>query len=191
MNVYEKINKAKIELANLNLKMGGKNVFAKYNYYELEDFLPQLNKICQEIGLSNIVSFNSDYAFLLIVDTEKPEDTVEVRSPMSQADMKGCQPVQNLGAVETYIKRYLYQLAYDIVEYDALSVVQGGNNLTKDEVVNKLKNAKVDEEWRKLVLSQIGSYDEKTLEKLVNAIPNKEKEFQKAELDRVAGDAFK
>lgn len=190
MNVYEKINKAKIELANLNLKMGGKNVFAKYNYYELEDFLPQLNKICQEIGLTNIVSFNSDYAFLLIVDTEKPEDSVEVRSPMSQADMKGCQPVQNLGAVETYIKRYLYQLAYDIVEHDALSVVQGGNNLTKDEVINKLKNAKVDEEWRKLVLSQIGSYDEKTLEKLVNAIPNKEKEFQKAELDRVAGEAF-
>jgi hypothetical protein len=39
---------------------------------------------------------------------------------MSSASLKGCHEVQNLGAVETYIKRYLYQNCFEIVEGDAL-----------------------------------------------------------------------
>ena len=35
--------------------------------------------------------------------------------------MKGCHEVQNLGAVETYVKRYLYQNAFEIVEADSLN----------------------------------------------------------------------
>ena len=41
-------------------------------------------------------------------------------SPMSSANLKGCHEVQNLGAVETYIKRYLYQNCFEIVESDVL-----------------------------------------------------------------------
>jgi len=40
---------------------------------------------------------------------------------MSTASLKGCHEVQNLGAVETYVKRYLYQNAFEIVESDALN----------------------------------------------------------------------
>ena len=61
----------------------------------------------------------------------------------------------------------------------------------KDNALRMLKEAKVDEGWRKQVLGQFEGYDLPTLEKLIRAIPNKEKEFQKAELDRVAGEAFK
>ena len=34
--------------------------------------------------------------------------------------MKGNQPIQNLGAVETYTRRYLWVAALEIVEHDAL-----------------------------------------------------------------------
>jgi hypothetical protein len=61
----------------------------------------------------------------------------------------------------------------------------------KENALRMLKEAKVDEGWRKQVLGQFEGYDLPTLEKLIRAIPNKEKEFQKAELDRVAGEAFK
>lgn len=116
MNIYQKMNEAKIRIAALNLKMGGFNSHSKYNYFELEDFLGELNKICKGIGLYNHVTFGLDIASLTTTDTDKTEDTLITTSPMSTAKLPGCHDVQNLGAVETYIKRYLYQTAYDIVE---------------------------------------------------------------------------
>jgi hypothetical protein len=39
---------------------------------------------------------------------------------MSSAALKGCHEVQNLGAVQTYLRRYLWVAALEIVEHDAL-----------------------------------------------------------------------
>jgi hypothetical protein len=39
---------------------------------------------------------------------------------MGSASLKGCHEVQNIGAVETYQRRYLYTTAMAIVESDAL-----------------------------------------------------------------------
>jgi len=61
----------------------------------------------------------------------------------------------------------------------------------KENALRLLKEAKVDDGWRKQVLRQFEGYDLPTLEKLIRAIPNKEKEYQKSELDNVAGEAFK
>lgn len=193
MNIYQKLNHAKMEIANLNLKMGGKNTFANYNYYELEDFLPQLNGICQNVGIVNLVSFTAEIATLTIVDTENPEERIVVTSPMSTANLKGCHEVQNLGAVETYIKRYLYQIAFDIVEHDALNGSSGGEypNLNiREETRTALKTAKVNEVWRKSVLDKFDGYTDDSLRKLAKAIPEKEKEFRRQELDNEAGRAF-
>lgn len=193
MNIYQKLNHAKMEIANLNLKMGGKNTFANYNYYELEDFLPQLNGICQNVGIVNLVSFTAEIATLTIVDTENPEERIVVTSPMSTANLKGCHEVQNLGAVETYIKRYLYQIAFDIVEHDALNGSSGGEypNLSiREETRTALKTAKVNEVWRKSVLDKFDGYTDDSLRKLAKAIPEKEKEFRRQELDNEAGRAF-
>jgi len=55
-----------------------------------------------------------------IVDNEKPEDRIIITSPMSTAALKGCHEVQNLGAVQTYLRRYFWVAALEIVEHDAL-----------------------------------------------------------------------
>jgi hypothetical protein len=39
---------------------------------------------------------------------------------MSSAALKGCHEVQNLGAVQTYLRRYLWVAALEIVEHDAI-----------------------------------------------------------------------
>ena len=56
-----------------------------------------------------MVSFGDEEATLEFVDSENPTERIVFRSPMSTASLKGCHEVQNLGAVESYIKRYLYQ----------------------------------------------------------------------------------
>ena len=45
---------------------------------------------------------------------------VVVTSPMVEANLKGAHAIQNLGAVETYQRRYLWMTAMEIVEHDAL-----------------------------------------------------------------------
>jgi hypothetical protein len=39
---------------------------------------------------------------------------------MAEANLKGCHPIQNLGAVISYIRRYLYVSALEICEHDAI-----------------------------------------------------------------------
>ena len=119
MNVYKKLMQARIELQNTKLNKSGKNTFASYSYFELGDFLPATQTIFDRVGLCGIVSFGEDLATLTIVDTDG-ESSITITSPMKEANLKGCHAIQNLGAVETYTRRYLWITAMEIVEHDAL-----------------------------------------------------------------------
>jgi hypothetical protein len=77
------------------------------------------------------VSFDKDIATMTIVDLES-NTNMEITSPMGSAALKGCHEVQNIGAVETYQRRYLWVAALEIVEHDALDATTGkDNDLTK------------------------------------------------------------
>ena len=101
------------------------NKFAGYSYYELSDFLPVINTIFEKLKLCSIVSFSAEYATLTLVNMENPDETIVFTSPMASAALKGCHEIQNMGAVETYSRRYLYVTALEIVEHDALDSTQG------------------------------------------------------------------
>jgi hypothetical protein len=125
MNIYEKLQKCKYDLQNANLKKTGENKFSHYFYWELSDFQPTIVSLFKTIGLCSFISFSEDLAILTIVNIDEPKEKIEITSPMEKADLKGCHPIQNLGAVETYSRRYLYMSALDISEPDGLDVSQG------------------------------------------------------------------
>ena len=117
--VHKKLMAARIMLQNAPLKKSGHNKFAGYNYFELGDFIPTINQIFNEVGLCGVVSYDTEIASLTITDTDDGTSLV-ITSPMAEANLKGCHPIQNLGAVETYTRRYLWVTAMEIVEHDAL-----------------------------------------------------------------------
>ena len=51
MSVHKKLMQARIQLQNLPLKKTGHNKFAGYYYFELGDFLPDVQQIFNNIGL--------------------------------------------------------------------------------------------------------------------------------------------
>ena len=122
MNIYEKLQNIKIELQKTEIKKTGKNLFAKYEYFELADFLPTINELMLKYKLIANINYGLDMAILTIVDIEDPDLHVLFKSPMSTAELRGCHAVQNLGAVQTYLKRYLYIAAFDILELDILDL---------------------------------------------------------------------
>ena len=125
MSVYKKLQEARIDLQSRPLKKSGRNKFAGFEYFELGDFLPTIQNIFTEKGLCGTITFYTDIAILTIVDVDKPEDKIEFKSPMSTAELKGCHAIQNLGAVQTYLRRYLWVAAMEIVEHDSLDAITG------------------------------------------------------------------
>ena len=51
LNLYSKLQKVRVELQSSNLKKSGKNTYSKYEYFELGDFLPKVNELCDKYGL--------------------------------------------------------------------------------------------------------------------------------------------
>ena len=138
MTVFEKLNQARLKFQAMGVKKSGKNAYAGYTYYELSDIIPAINKIADELKFCCVVNFNNDLASLDFVDLEKDEK-VTFTSPMSSASLKGCLEVQNLGAVETYIKRYLYQNCFEIVEGDALDGTMNPADSVDKEIDDLIK----------------------------------------------------
>jgi hypothetical protein len=119
MKVFKKLQQARVNLINTPLKKSGKNKFAGFEYFELGDFVPCINKIFNDIGLCGVVHFTSDCAILTIYDTEDG-NSIEFRSPMVYAENAKGQAIQSLGATHTYMRRYLWLMAMEIVENDVV-----------------------------------------------------------------------
>lgn len=124
MSVHMKLMQARIELQGRKLNKSGHNKFAGYNYFELGDFIPVVQEIFSGLGLCGVISYGKDEAWLTITDTSDGA-VIVICSPMSTAALKGCHEVQNLGAVQTYIRRYLWVTAMEIVEHDAIDSTTG------------------------------------------------------------------
>jgi hypothetical protein len=110
---------ARVKLLSVDMKKSGQNKFAGYSYFELGDFIPHVQTIFNELGLCGVVSFDDTYASLTITDVEDGT-VIVVTSPMAEANLKGAHPIQNLGAVLSYQRRYLWMAAMELVEGDAI-----------------------------------------------------------------------
>lgn len=173
MGVYAKLQAARIKLHSTELKKSGHNKFAGYSYFELADFVVPALKIFDSLSLCGVVSFGKELATLTIVDLESGEK-IEITSPMSTAALKGCHEVQNLGAVETYIRRYLWVAALEIVEHDALDASEP----VKEE-------PKLDESKVEAYLSQIAFAQNENELKKVHTEAYKYTKDSKVHVDKV------
>ena len=131
MNIYEKLQKCRVELQNLKLKKSGENKFSGFKYYELKDFLPKINELFDKYGLFSNFSIKNEEAVLEIIDKDDVTK-IEFVSPVAEATVKGCTAIQSLGAVHTYMKRYLYLNALEIVEDDSLDGRVGSKDFQTD-----------------------------------------------------------
>lgn len=144
MKVYKKLIDARNTLLNEELSKSGHNKFAGYKYFELGDFLPAVQAIFKDQGLVDVISFTAEMATMTIFDVEDGSSIV-FTSPMGSATLKGCHEVQNIGAVETYQRRYLYTTAMAIVESDALDATTAKDEpkITPPKISVKMEEAPV------------------------------------------------
>lgn len=184
MNIYEKLQTIRCILQKEKFKKSGKNSYAGYEYFELGDFLPRINELMLEHKLCSNISFGTDMAILTIINIEKLDENIIFTSPMSDAQLKGCHNVQNLGAVQTYLRRYLYVNAFEIVEHDALDKTSG-KDTSKSESQNKASNITDAQIKRVYAIAKSSNLTEDAVKKWIKGKYGKEslKELTKSEYD--------
>lgn len=124
-NVYEKLLEARKRFKDSNIKKSGINRYAEFKYFTLDDIIPVKIRIFEDLGLVDCVSFVDDRATLTVINVDNPDDFTIFTSPLAEDQSLIKNPIQRLGAVETYIRRYLYMLELDIVEADAIDETSG------------------------------------------------------------------
>lgn len=172
MNIFEKIQSARVELQEMNLKMGGYNKFADFKYFELKDFLPEINKIFNKLKLFSKFDLLENEGILTIINAEKTEEQVTFTTPKAEIVLKGQNGLQMIGSTHTYLKRYCYCNALEIVEDDAINATIDKEKTEKQQEneektnVQKKKEPTVKEK-RERGLKYISEHKEK-YEKIVN-----------------------
>lgn len=124
-NVFSKLNAAREIVHGGGLKKTGKMANSRNGYFELADFIQPALAAFKQVGLCGVVSFPEGTARMTITDTDDPSQSIVIESPMGSASLKGCHEVQNIGAVQTYQRRYLWMDALEIIEHDALDAAVG------------------------------------------------------------------
>ena len=121
MSVHKKLMQARVDLLSVDLKKSGRNTFQNYSYFELGDFIPHIQTIFNKVGLCGVVTFNNEYAQLCITDVDDGT-VIVITSPMAEANLKGSQPIQLIGSIQTFQRRYLWMAALELTEHDTIDM---------------------------------------------------------------------
>ena len=141
-NIYQKLQAVRVKITEQCTKKSGKNGYAGFEYFELKDFLPQANKAFAEVGLCPVFTIEArqiDKNPNTITETGIVEEIANLRiyqdkdtyidfaTPIADVVMggKNNNPIQNLGAQHTYLKRYLYMNALELSESDMIDATAG------------------------------------------------------------------
>lgn len=196
LNIFQKLQKSRVELQNSDLKKTGYNKFSNYKYFELSDFLPSINDICNNNGLSPIFQFAKDKAILTIYDVDNLESKLDFETPIEIALLKGCSTIQNIGGTQSYARRYLYIMAFEVAESDTID----GGEVDQDGELGKQKINKASVLTIRNLIEETGTdldkflswAGEKKVEDITNAalgtcinmLNKKKKEFQLAKKEQ-------
>ncbi|MDR1031980.1 MAG: ERF family protein [Holosporales bacterium] len=145
MNIREKIQQARLEIQGLNLKKSGRNAFAGFEYYELKDFLPEVNKVFHALKLYDSFSITDCEACLKVFDLESENEVEafsininEVRAHLFNLSAKG-NALQNIGCMNTYLKRYLYLNMLNLVEGDEVDTAAERVSVSRDRNTKQIR----------------------------------------------------
>lgn len=153
MSVYAKLAKAKALIHKLPLKKSGVNrqyyqdkktnewKVREFYYFELGDFMADTMNIFAELGICGVETFipskvdtngvvTPELYKLTIVDTED-DSNVEMVIPTAEAEMKSV--IQGLGAKCTYLRRYVWLMALDLAENDAVDAEGNDPSIKQNE----------------------------------------------------------
>ena len=125
MNVYAKLLEARKRFLDAGIKKTGVNRYAEYKYFTLDEIIPIKQAIFKDLGLADVIAFFDEGATLTIYNVDNPSECLKFSSQLAPDESMIKNPIQKVGAIQTYVRRYLYLLALDIIESDGIEETAG------------------------------------------------------------------
>lgn len=142
MNIYTRLSCMRVDLQNRQLTKSGKNSHSHYEYYELSDFLPACNEIARDYNTVLTFEMKEQTAILNVINCEDCNEKIVFILPVANINVPGASAMQNIGAVTTYARRYLYMIAFEISENEILDTTEAEEKRLKEEQERKAMEEK-------------------------------------------------
>ena len=187
MNVYGKLIEARKRFLDAGIKKTGVNRYAEYKYFTLDEIIPAKQEIFRDLGLADVISFGSEVATLTIFNIADPLDHIVFTSQLAPDESMIKNPIQKVGAIQTYVRRYLYLLALDIIESDGIEATTGnpeGQGDEPDVIRPKKSNRPKTEGERKEIKEDLIDQGGDATETQIKAIKNGLKKLRAKDSDK-------
>lgn len=139
LNVFQKLTKARIELAASAVKKSGHNSFQNFDYFQLDDFVPTAQRICDKYGLFTKFDYICEEGVWMtqftVFNADNPEEMIVWTRPYVKTST-GKDDAQSQGATDTYSRRYMWLIAFEITEADMI------DSLDQNTMTGKLSTPK-------------------------------------------------
>ena len=174
IDIYTKLGMARKMFRESGVKKTGINRYAEYKYFTLDDIIPEKQKIFNDLHLLDVITFNEDIAELKLFNSDKPEEMLVFTSQLAPDESLIKNPIQKVGAIQTYVRRYLYMLMLDIVESDEIEAVtdKPTEESGKPVEVPKKSNRPATPEEREEVKKELIDEDGKATDVQIKSIKN-------------------
>ena len=157
-SINDLVQEVRYELSQTKLEKTGFNKHLNFKYFELGDFVPTATQLFYKKGLCPIFNIIYDSngieraVLKIIKGAEQIQFTIPTDNP---GNMSG---IQALGAKITYLRRYLYLIALDIVEND---IVDASIEKNEEQIVEVKKATEKQVEMIR------GLYDDENIAKIL------------------------
>lgn len=165
MNVYGKLIEARKRFLEAGIKKEGVNRYAEFKYFRLDEIIPAKQEIFRDLGLVDVITFGNEVATLTIFNVDNPEESIDFMSQLAPDESMIKNPIQKVGAIQTYVRRYLYLLALDIIESDGIEETtdkpvdeDGKPAKTEAKKSNRPATAKEREKTKGELINQDGAF---------------------------------
>lgn len=125
MNIYKKIQRIRKKLVDIGVTKSGINEDKDFQYFQLGDYLPQINKLGDEMGLMTKFDMTKDRGVLKIINIDNSEEVLEWELPTADLQMQDddgnqAEGIQIMKGKSTYMRRALFENAYEISVKDTV-----------------------------------------------------------------------
>lgn len=144
MNIHEKLMNIKFELLDCDIKKSGHNDYGGFDYHELRDILPPVNRLLKRYRCLTIVDFpDTETAVLTLINVDNIEDTICTHAPRPELKvLQRMNIMQSEGSYETYMRKYLYLNMFDIIEPDAIDALSNVDEPKTTQTKSRKKSNK-------------------------------------------------
>jgi len=120
MNIYEKLQKARLIIKTSDLKKAGHNEYSKYDYYTPEQVAKLVDDACKDVNIMHLFDLKRNeygiFGILQIINLDDITEELTFEQSTDIPQITATNIAQQIGGAVTYTKRYMLMTAFDIVD---------------------------------------------------------------------------